>query len=122
MPRRFLSLVLLLLISSSALAQYDHPRKERSQVGARDGRWEGSVILAYQTGLDKSFDGGSEISIDSTNGWGLSFAWNWTDNWNVSYRFLSTSPKYTALVVPQEAEIVPQENQHEISNQSHQIN
>lgn len=122
MPRLFLSLFLLLMISSSALAQYDYPRKERQQVGARDSRWEGSVILAFQTGLDESYEGGSEISIDSTAGWGLSFAWNWTDNWNVSYRFLSTSPKYTALVVPQEAEIVPQEIEHKMSKQSHQLN
>ena len=103
MKYKILTIALFFAVSASALAQYDYPRKERSQAGARDSRWEGSVILAFQTGLDKSYEGGSEISIDSTAGWGLSFAWNWTDNWNVSYRFLSTSPGYTALVVPEDA-------------------
>ena len=52
MLRRIALIALLVFTSTTILAQYDHPRKERSQAGSRDGRWEASVILAFQTGLD----------------------------------------------------------------------
>ena len=123
MLKRFSLIALLILISFSVLAQYDHPRKKQSQAGSRDGRWEGSVILAFQTGLDQSYEGGSELSVDSTMGWGLSFAWNWTDKWNLSYRYQSTKPDYTALVVPEEDSIeVPRTIAHEMSKSTHQFN
>lgn len=123
MLKRFSLIALLILISSSVLAQYDHPRKKLSKAGSRDGRWEGSVILAFQTGLDQSYEGGSELSVDSTMGWGLSFAWNWTDKWNLSYRYQSTKPDYTALVVPDEDSIeVPRTIAHEMSKSTHQFN
>lgn len=123
MLKRFSLIALLILISSSVLAQYDHPRKKLSKSGSRDGRWEGSVILAYQTGLDQSYEGGSELSVDSTMGWGFSFAWNWTEKWNLSYRYQSTKPDYTALVVPEEGSIeVPRTIAHEMSKSTHQFN
>src|SRR6056300_418040 len=90
MLRRFSLFALLIVMRFSVMAQYDHPRKKLSKSGSRDGRWEGSVILAYQTGDDQSYEGGSELNVDSTMGWGLSFAWNMTDKWNFSYRYLST--------------------------------
>jgi len=122
MFKRFTLMALLLIASASVLAQYDHPRKERSESGSRDGRWEGSVILAFQTGLDQDYENGSSLAIDSAAGWGLSFAWNWTENWNLSYRLVSASPKYTALVVPEETNIVPQTFEHKASKISHQFN
>jgi len=123
MLKRFSLIALLILISSSVLAQYDHPRKKLSKAGSRDGRWEGSVILAYQTGLDQSYEGGSELNVDSTMGWGLSFAWNWTDKWNLAYRYQSTNPNYTALIVPEEGSIeVPRTIEHEMSKSTHQFN
>lgn len=123
MLKRFSLIALLILISSSVLAQYDHPRKKLSKSGSRDGRWEGSVILAFQTGLDQSYEGGSELSVDSTMGWGLSFAWNWTEKWNLSYRYQSTNPNYTALIVPEEGSIeVPRTIEHDMSKSTHQFN
>jgi len=122
MLRRFSLIALLIIMSSSVLAQYDHPREKPSKSGSRDGRWEGSVILAYQTGLSQSNEGGSEIDVNSTMGWGLSFAWNWTEKMNLSYRFVSTSPKYTALVVPEDPELVPVLLNHKMSKVSHQFN
>ena len=123
MLKRFSLIALLILISSSVLAQYDHPRKKLSKAGSRDGRWEGSVILAFQTGLDQSYEGGSELSVDSTMGWGLSFAWNWTEKWNLSYRYQSTNPNYTALIVPEEGSIeVPRTIEHDMSKSTHQFN
>lgn len=122
MLRRISLIVLLIITSTSVLAQYDHPRKKPSQAGSREGRWEGSVILAYQTGLDQSYENGSELNVDSTAGWGISFAWNWTENWNVSYRLISTSPKYSALIVPEESNVAPQTIEHKMSKLSNQLN
>jgi len=122
MLKRISFVTLLLVASASVFAQYDHPRKERSQTGSREGRWEGSVILAYQNGIKQSNDGGSEIDVDSTAGWGVSFAWNWTEKWNLSYRFLSTSPDYSALIVPEDPIEVPRTINHSMSKSTHQFN
>jgi len=122
MLRRFVLIAILLTSSFSVLAQYDHPRKERSAHGSRDGRWEGSVILAFQTGSDESFEGGSALEIDSATGLGLTIGWNWTEKVNLQYRFISTNPKYQALVVPEDPEIVPQSVEHKMKKQSHQVN
>ncbi len=122
MLKRISWIALLILVSTSVLAQYDHPRKKPSQAGSREGRWEGSVILAYQNGLKKSNDGGSEIDVDSTAGWGISFAWNWTENWNLSYRFLANSPGYSALIVPEDPLEVPLAINHNMTKTTHQFN
>ncbi len=122
MLRNFVFMVLLLATSSAALAQYDHQRKERSPSGSRDTRFEASVILAYQSGQDESYENGSALEIDSTLGWGLSVGWNWTENWNLSYRLLSTSPDYTATIVPEDTSILPQTFEHSMSKRSHQFN
>lgn len=121
MLKRISLIALLLVFSVSVFAQYDHPRKER-RTDSREGRWEGSVILAYQNGLKQSNEGGSEIDVDSTVGFGISFAWNWTDKVNLSYRFLSTSPDYTAVVVPEGENEVPQTINHSMTKATHQFN
>jgi opacity protein-like surface antigen len=122
MLRRIALIALLIMTSTAVLAQYDHPRHKPSKSGSRDGRFEGSVILAFQTGLDQSYEGGSELNIDSTTGWGVSFAWNWTDKWNLSYRLVSTSPKYTALIVHEDSDIIQAPIEHKMSKYSHQLN
>jgi len=122
MLKRISLLLLLMIGSSSVLAQYDHPRDKPSPAGSRDGRWEGSVILAFQTGVDRSAEGGSEISLDSTIGWGLSAAWNLTDRVSLSYRYLSTSPNYEALIVPEDSAESPRTIEHKMSKSSHQFN
>lgn len=122
MIKRFFLFFLLVAFSSAVLAQYDNPRKKRSAAGSRDTRFETSVILAYQNGLDESSEGGSSLDIDSTLGWGVNFGWNWTEKWNLSYKFISTKPKYLAVIVPDEIDAVPVSIQHELSKMSHQLN
>jgi len=122
MLKRILLIALLIVTSTAVLAQYDHPRKKVVKSGERDGRFEGSVILAFQTGLQQSNDGGSEIDVDSTAGWGLSFGWNWTENWNLSYRLVSTSPGYSATIVPQDTDLEPILINHDMSKVSNQFN
>lgn len=117
------SLIVLLVLSSTAvLAQYDNQKKERAKFGSRDGRFEASVILAYQTGIDESSEGGSSLDIDTTTGWGVSFGWNWTAKLNLQYRLLSTSPRYTAVVVPEDPDEIIQDIEQKMSKYSHQLN
>jgi opacity protein-like surface antigen len=123
MLKRISLLALLITVSTSVFAQYDHPRKkEHVQSSEREGRWEGSVILAYQNGLTQSNEGGSKIDVDSSTGWGLSAAWNWTGNWNLSYRFLSIQPNYTATIVPEDSDQTAQVLDHKLTKNSHQFN
>lgn len=122
MLRRFVLFVLLVAFSSTVLAQYDNPRKKRSAAGSRDTRFETSVILAFQNGLDETSEGGSELDVDSTMGWGVNIGWNWTAKWNLAYRFISTSPKYFALIVPEDPEILSVPVEHKMSKSSHQLN
>jgi opacity protein-like surface antigen len=124
MLRRLALFVLLVAMSYPVLAQYDNPRNERaaSPSGSRDGRFEGSIILAYQNSADESFEGGSSLDIDSTVGLGFTIGWNWTDRVNLQYRLIKSSPDYVAIIVPEDPTVVPSPIEHEMSNYSHQLN
>ena len=122
MLKRVITIALLMICSTSALAQYDNQKKERSTFGSRDGRFEASVILAYQTAIDESSEGGSSLAIDSSSGWGVSVGWNWTAKLNLQYRLLSVSPKYTAVIVPESPDELTQTFDHKMSKYSHQLN
>jgi len=123
MLKRISLLVLLIFTSSTLLAQYDNrQKKERSNFGSRDGRFETSVILAYQTGAGDTSEGGSSLDIDSSAGWGVGFGWNWTAKLNLSYRLLANKPSYVAAIVPEDPEDLPQTFAQKMSKYSHQIN
>ena len=118
-----IALIFLLLVSSTAvLAQYDHPRGERSPAGSRDGRFESSALVNLQQGTDKVFDGGASLDVGNKVGWGFSLGWNWTQNLNLSYRLLFTEPDYTATIRPEDAPDQPQTAEHTMSKYSHQFN
>ena len=122
MLRRIALFVLLVSISSVVIAQYDNPKRERSTFGSRDGRFEGSVILAYQTGVSEASEGGSSLDIDSVMGWGVHFGWNWTAHWNLSYTLVATKPKYLAVIVPDNPDELPIPIEQKMSKYSHQFN
>jgi len=122
MLKRFTLLFLLVAFSSTVFAQYDKPRKKQSAAGSRDTRFETSVILAYQKGAGLQGEQGSSIDVDDKVGWGVNIGWNWTENWNLAYRFISTSPRYDAVIVPDEPEAVPISFNHKLSKLTHQFN
>lgn len=124
MLKRITFSLLLLAISTTAVAQYDNQKRERerSDFGSRDGRFESSAVMAFQNGADKEFEGGSLLDIDSELGWGFSLGWNWTQNLNLSYRLVSTKPNYTATLVFDEDPPEQQTIEHEMSKYSHQFN
>lgn len=119
-----ITLVLLLLISSSTvLAQYDNQKKDGgTSFGARDGRFESAAVMAFQTGQEKVYDGGAVLDVDSQMGWGVSLGWNWTQNLNVSYRLVFTEPDYLATFVPEDTDISLDASEHTMSKYSHQLN
>ena len=124
MLKRLALIALLVVTSSTVLAQYDNQKKDSSQsaAGSRDTRFEGSVILAYQNGVEESSEGGSAIDVDSTLGWGINVGWNWTAKLNLAYRLLATKPNYLATVVPDDEALLPQTIEHKLSKYSHQFN
>jgi len=122
MMKRFTILLLLVLCSTAAVAQYDNQKRARSQVDSREGRFETSVILAYQDGISAESEGGSSLDIDSNAGWGFSIGWNWTAKLNFQYRLTSNEPKYLAVIVPEEPDLLPQTIEHKMSKLSHRLN
>jgi len=122
MLKRVILIILLMLCSAVAVAQYDNPKRERSQYGSRDGRFETSVILAYQTGISKEGEGGSSLDIDSSVGWGFSIGWNWTEKIHFQYRLTSNEPKYEAVIVPEDPAELPQTIETKMSKFSHRLN
>jgi opacity protein-like surface antigen len=124
MLKRFAFVLLLLVSSTTVLAQYDNQKtdRDRSPYGARDGRFESSVVAGFQNGADKDFDGDAQLDVDSELGWGFSLGWNWTQNLNLSYRLLSTKPGYTATLVTDEDPPEQRTVEHEMSKYSHQFN
>lgn len=122
MLRRIVLFILLVAFSSTVLSQYDNPRKKRSAAGSRDGRFETSVILAYQKGMDETSEGGSALEMDNTAGWGINIGWNWTAKWNFSYRLLLTKPNYLATLVLEDPDALPLMLDNKMSKTSHQLN
>ena len=122
MLRRIALIALLVTASSAVLAQYDNQKKGRSPSGSRDGRFETSVILAYQNGTEETSEGGSALDVDSTVGWGVSFGWNWTEKLNLSYKLAVTKPDYLATIVPEDTELGPQSIDYTMTKYSHQFN
>lgn len=122
MLKRVILLFILLLSSAVAMAQYDNQKRERSQFGSRDGRFETSVILAFQSGISAESEGGSSLDIDSAAGWGFSIGWNWTAKLNLQYRLTSNEPKYLAVIVPEDPDILPQTIEQKMSKLSHRLN
>jgi hypothetical protein len=119
---RFSLLFLIVANCSVALAQYDNPRRERSEFGSRDGRFETSVILAYQSSISEDSEGGASLDVKSNAGWGFSIGWNWTEKLNFQYRLTSNSPKYLAVLIPEDPDILPQSIERKMSKLSHRLN
>lgn len=125
MLKQIVYLLLLTMASTVAVAQYDNQKKASDSVdypGHRKGQFESSVVMGFQNGADKIFDGGSQLDVDGDLGWGFSLGWNWTQNLNVSYRLLFTEPDYMATIVPEDADFERETLEHTMSKYSHQFN
>jgi opacity protein-like surface antigen len=115
-------IVLLLLVAASSSLQAQRFNQQREFAGLRDGTWEASLLLGSQDGLEVSGENGSSVDIDSKLGWGLAFGWNWTPNWNFSYRFMLAKPDYTAVIVPEDSALPAQTLNYSAERYSNQIN
>lgn len=123
MLKRVFIFLMLMLCSASVLAQYDHPRKKDRvrNSDSRDGRYEAGIVVPYQLGADVSGEQGSSLDIQSAIGFGFSLGWNWTENVNLSYRFMMTKPKYEATLIPDDLVGNPVVVDYKMSKMSHQF-
>ena len=106
--KRLVTLLLLLALSTSLHAQRFNQKREYE--GLRDGTWEASLLLGSQGSLSVDGESGSSVDFDSEMAWGFSVGWNWTPKWNFSWRFMLAKPDYTAIIVPEDPDILVSAN------------
>lgn len=118
--KHLVTLLLLLTLSASVEAQRFNKKKVHDN--HREQTWEVTLLLQNQTSFSEDYEGGSSIEIDSSLGFGFGIGWNWTEYVNLSYRFSLNKPDYTAVIVPDDPEQVPQVVSYTMSNYSNQFN
>jgi opacity protein-like surface antigen len=101
--KRLVVLLVLLALSTSLHAQRFNQKREYE--GLRDGTWEATLLLGSQGGLGLGGENGSAVDFDSELAWGFSVGWNWTEKWNLSWRFMLAKPDYTATIVSEDPDI-----------------
>jgi opacity protein-like surface antigen len=118
--KRLIILLVLLILSTSVHAQRFNKKNENEAI--RYETWEVSLLMQYQTSTDTQGEQGSSLEIDSGWGWGFGIGYNWTENWNLSYRFSLNKPDYSATIVPEDPEEETQTLNYDMSKYSHQFN
>lgn len=118
--KRSLIVFVLLAISTTAHAQRFNTNQFNNS--SRDGQWEGAVVIGYENGSDLTGENGSSIDIDSAMNWGFSLGYNLTSKWNFNFRFAMSRPDYSARIVPEDPENLPQTINFEMSKYSSQFN
>ena len=120
MLKRFALVLVLLLLSSSLQAQRFN--KKADYDGLRDGNWEAALLVGNQSGVSAAAENGASLDIDSEFGWGFTLGWNMTPKWHFSWRFMLSKPGYSATIVPEDPEMVPQTLNYTASRYSNQLN
>jgi len=96
MCRRILLVAALCLLgAASTLAQ---PRYS-NQLPVREGRWDYFLQTLYTTSRDFSGDGGSELSLNDSLGWGFGFSYHLREQLQLGMVFTFRSISYDATVV-----------------------
>lgn len=122
MIKRATLVLLLIAFSSSALAQRFNQQRPYQADNERDGRWEAGLLLQYQDGISEQGEQGSTLDFDGELGWGFAIGWNWTQKWNLGFRFALTKPGYVATIVPEDPTANTQTFEHTASRYSSQFN
>lgn len=87
--KQVLVILSTLMLSATAVAQND-----------RSDMWEFGLIVSDMSSETLSADMGSGIAIDGDTGLGLSIAYNLSNRFAVGADFIWSSPKYTAVLIP----------------------
>ncbi len=97
MLKRLLIALLLLSISSSVLAQ----RFNKAPSYLRSNKWEATVLMSFQNKLSHEGENGSSVDIDGKLGYGVNIGFSFSTYLTLGYKFISASPNYTAVLVPE---------------------
>ena len=76
--------------------------------------WEFGLIVSDISSEELSADMGSGIAIDDDTGFGLSVAYNINNRFAVGADFIWSSPKYTAVLIPDDPFPIPEVINHKM--------
>jgi opacity protein-like surface antigen len=117
--KRLILLLVLIILSGTVHAQRFN--KKTAYTNDREGRWEVSALMFSQGSASQSFGDGSALEVDSKLGWGLGFAWNWTQKWHLSWKIGMVQPNYTAHIVPEDPESQAQTISYQMTRYLNQL-
>ncbi len=89
-----LSILMILLIPEMTQAQYYDPQKM-----PRTGKWSFGLQTRYTTSSDFEGEGGSELSLRDSMGWGFGFDYHLHKNFELGMAFSWRSIGYNARIV-----------------------
>jgi len=98
MLKHLIILMILLSITSTVFAQ----RFNQAPSYLRSNKWEATVLMSFQNEFSLQGEGGSSLDIDSTSGFGVNVGFNFSTYLTVGYKFMTSSPNYTAIFVPED--------------------
>jgi opacity protein-like surface antigen len=94
MAGRIMLLLLVLVVSAGSVMAENGPTN-------RDKTWDFTIQTRYAGEQVHNGDGGSTATLESDLGWGLGFAYNLNENFNVGFAMTWKNANYTATVVPE---------------------
>lgn len=99
MARRIMLVLLVLLVSAGSALAENGPTN-------RDKTWDFTIQTRYSSSQNHTGEGGSSAELESDLGWGLGFAYNIQENFNIGFAMTWKNANYTATYVP---EVAPDE-------------
>lgn len=92
-----LSAKLLLGMTSLAFAAASSAALVRV-TGERAGHWDASLLINWVEGETLDYDGGGEIRVKDSWGWGFGIHYNIDNHWNVGFDMALNRPDYSAKI------------------------
>lgn len=94
MARRIMLLLLVLVVSAGSALAENKPTN-------RDKTWDFTIQTRYASSQSHTGAGGSSAELEADLGWGLGFAYNFKETFNVGFAMTWRNTNYTATVVPE---------------------
>ena len=94
MAGRIMLLLLVLIVSAGSALAENGPTN-------RDKTWDFTIQTRYSGAQVHEGEGGSSAELESDLGWGIGFAYNVQENFNIGFAMTWKNANYTATVVPE---------------------